>query len=80
MSLSTALSTAMQQVSTLRQAEIGSQIAEEDVRQAQAALLPRARDSSRSPTIRVAREARSEFHRSITQSTNIRICWASLVI
>ncbi len=45
MSLSTALSTAMQQVSTLRQAEIDQQIAEEDVRQAQAALLPRARDS-----------------------------------
>ncbi|MDQ6803320.1 MAG: TolC family protein [Acidobacteriota bacterium] len=45
MSLSTALSTAMQQVSTLRQAEIDEQIAEEDLRQARAALLPRARDS-----------------------------------
>jgi outer membrane protein len=45
MSLSTALSTAMQQVSTLRQAEIDQQIAEEDLRQARAAFLPRVRDS-----------------------------------
>src|SRR5881275_1925261 len=45
MSLSRALSTAMQQVSTLRQAEIDQQIAEEDLRQAKAALLPRVRDS-----------------------------------
>src|SRR5207237_6831745 len=55
MSLSTALSTAMQQVSTLRQAEIDEQIAAEDLRQAETAFLPRARDSfsitynSRSP-------------------------------
>lgn len=45
MSLSTALSTAMQQVSAFRQAEIDEQIAAEDLRQARAALLPRARDS-----------------------------------
>jgi outer membrane protein TolC len=45
MSLSTALSTAMQQVSTLRQAEIDQRIAEEDLRQAKAALLPRVRDA-----------------------------------
>ena len=45
MSLTTAMSTAMQQVSTLRQAEIDQQIAEEDLRQARAALLPRVRDS-----------------------------------
>jgi outer membrane protein TolC len=45
MSLSTALSTAAQQVSALRQAEIDQQIAAEDLRQAKAGLLPRARDS-----------------------------------
>ena len=45
----------MQQVSTLRQAEIDEQIAAEDLRQAETAFLPRARDSfsitynSRSP-------------------------------
>jgi outer membrane protein TolC len=55
MSLSTALSTAMQQVSALRQAEIDQQIAAEDLRQARTALLPKVRDSftitynSRSP-------------------------------
>ena len=55
MSLSTALSTALQQVSALRQAEIDQQIAAEDLLQAKAALLPRARDAftvtynSRSP-------------------------------
>jgi len=45
MSLTSALSAAMQQVSALQQAEIDQQIAAEDVRQAEAALLPRARDS-----------------------------------
>ena len=45
MSLPNALSTAMQQVSALQQAEIDQQLAAEDVRQAEAALLPRARDS-----------------------------------
>lgn len=55
MSLSTALSTAMQQVSNFHQAEIDQQIAAEDLRQARAALLPRVRDAftviynSRSP-------------------------------
>src|SRR5437667_10991307 len=45
MSLPNALSTAMQQVSALQQAEIDQQLAAEDVRQTEAALLPRARDS-----------------------------------
>lgn len=45
MSLSTAISTAMQQVSALQQAEIDQQIAAESLRQAEAAVLPEARDS-----------------------------------
>ena len=55
MSVTAALSTALQQVSTLQQAQIDEQIAAEDLKQARAALLPRVRDSftvtynSRSP-------------------------------
>src|ERR1051326_4297887 len=44
-SISDAITAAMQQVSALQQAEIDQQIASEDMRQAEAALLPRARDS-----------------------------------
>ena len=44
-SLASATSTALQQVSALQQAQIDEQIAAEDLRQAKAALLPRARDS-----------------------------------
>lgn len=44
-SITDAISTAMRQVSALQQAEIDQRIAAEDVRQANAALLPRARDS-----------------------------------
>jgi outer membrane protein TolC len=45
LSLSVATSTALQQVSALQQAQIDEAIAAEDLRQARAALLPRARDS-----------------------------------
>lgn len=45
LSLAGAQSSALQQVSTLRQAQIDEQIAAEDLKQARAALLPRARDS-----------------------------------
>lgn len=45
LSLEAATSTALQQVSTLRQAELDEKIAAEDVHQAWASLLPRARDS-----------------------------------
>jgi len=44
-SISDAISAALKQVSALQQAEIDQRIAAEDVRQAKAALLPRARDS-----------------------------------
>ena len=43
--ISDAISAAIKQVSALQQAEIDQRIAAEDVRQAEAALLPRARDS-----------------------------------
>jgi outer membrane protein len=46
MSLSAAQSTAMQQVSALQQAQLDEAIAAEDVRQAQAAWLPRARSAT----------------------------------
>ncbi|HEX9161964.1 MAG TPA: TolC family protein [Thermoanaerobaculia bacterium] len=46
MSLSAAQSTALQQVSAFQQAQIDEAIATEDVRQAEAALLPRARSAS----------------------------------
>jgi outer membrane protein TolC len=45
-SLASAQSTALQQVSALQQAQIDEAIAAEDVRQAEASLLPRARSSS----------------------------------
>ncbi|MGZ4810990.1 MAG: TolC family protein [Thermoanaerobaculia bacterium] len=45
LSLAAATSAALQQVSAYQQAQIDEQIAAEDVRQAQAALLPRVRDS-----------------------------------
>ena len=45
LSFADALSLARQQVSALQQAEIDQRIAAEDVRQAEAALLPRARDA-----------------------------------
>ena len=45
LSLSSAMSAALQQVNTLQQAQIDEAIAAQDVRQAEAALLPRARDS-----------------------------------
>lgn len=45
MSLNSALSTALQQVSTLQQAQIDQQIAAEQVRQSEAALLPQVRDA-----------------------------------
>ncbi len=45
LSLAAATSTALQQLSTFRQAEIDEAIAAEDLRQARAALLPRFRDS-----------------------------------
>ena len=45
LSLTGATTAAMQQVNALQQAQIEEQIAVEDVRQARAALLPRARDS-----------------------------------
>src|SRR5438309_8407685 len=45
LSLVAATSTALQQVSNLRQAEIEEALAAEDLRQSKAALLPRARDS-----------------------------------
>src|SRR5690348_16231570 len=44
-SISDAISAAMNQVSAPQQAEIEQRIAAEDVRQAEAALLPRGRDS-----------------------------------
>src|SRR6202035_4784513 len=44
-SISDAISAALKQVSALQQAEIDQRIAAEDVRQAKAALLPRARSS-----------------------------------
>jgi outer membrane protein TolC len=44
-SLASATSTALQQASAYRQAQIDEQIAAEDLRQAKAGLLPRARDS-----------------------------------
>ncbi len=44
-SISDAISAAMRQVSALQQAEIDQRIAREDVRQAEAAVLPRVRDS-----------------------------------
>src|SRR5450631_578209 len=45
-SLASAQSTALQQVSALQQAQIDEAIAAEDVRQAEASLLPRARSAS----------------------------------
>jgi outer membrane protein TolC len=45
LTLSAAMSAALQQVNTLQQAQIDEAIAAQDVRQAEAALLPRARDS-----------------------------------
>jgi len=45
-SLASALSTALQQVSALQQAQIDEAIAAEDLRQAEASLLPRARSAS----------------------------------
>lgn len=45
MSLATATNTALQQVSALQQAQIEEAVAAEDLRQAQAALLPRVRDA-----------------------------------
>lgn len=45
LSIAAATSTALQQVSALQQAQIDEAIAAEDVRQAEAALLPRVRDS-----------------------------------
>jgi outer membrane protein TolC len=45
LSLSAATSAALQQVSSLRQAQIDEAVAAEDFRQARAALLPRVRDS-----------------------------------
>ncbi len=45
LSLAAATTTALQQVSALQQAQIDEAIAAEDVRQAEAALLPRLRDS-----------------------------------
>src|SRR5258708_7900361 len=46
MSLSAAQSTALQQVSALRQAQLDEAIAAEDAHQAAAALLPRARSAT----------------------------------
>ena len=45
LSLTTATTTALQQVSAFQQAQIDEALAAEDLRQARAALLPRARDS-----------------------------------
>ena len=45
LTLATATSIALQQASAFRQAQIDEQLAEEDLRQARSALLPRARDA-----------------------------------